>query len=366
MNEMKGPTKSIEGSQHEIDFDAEADLAGEGVGPGAGTEDAEMSPSSSTSDGSNEGSVEVGTPDSVSEGNGTYSPDSVCVMSTKELQAVGADSSLSEYEVSLLSAESLVQHNKNVETKKNNDQYRAILLKRRTDGISPYSDGTYATAETPGGAGGAGGAGLQQMEQNSTVKSLANSLETGADTPVQPILKFLGGKVTAARGKIVTTLPITEKERLQARAILEAENTEREQVASEIKNGKADNGAFGSGNGRVTRQRTASKACTHAPNGFRWDNPAAGPRPGSSGGGGSSSQSGAQRKRGNEDEGGGSPTKVRKDDTPATKTAQGLEKLHMVDTEIVGKPVTVAVDTATSGLEDGEVEIVAVVETQES
>ena len=279
---------------------------------------------------------------------------------------------LSEYEVSLLSAESLVQHNKNVEQKKSNDQYRAkpeaFSLKRRTDGISPYSDGTYATtAETPGGAGGAGGAGLQQMEQNSTVKSLANSLETGADTPVQPILKFLGGKVqAAARGKIVTTLPITEKERLQARAILEAENTEREQVASEIKNGKADNGAFGSGNGRVTRQRTASKACTHAPNGFRWDNPAAGPRPGSSGGGGSSSQSGAQRKRGNEDEGGGSPTKVRKDDTPATKTAQGMEKLHMVDTEIVGKPVTVAVDAATSGLEDGEVEIVAVVETQES
>jgi len=38
----------------------------------------------------------------------------------------------------------------------------------------------------------------------------------------------------------------------------------------------------------------------------------------------------------------------------------------MVDTEIVGKPVTVAVDAATSGLEDGEVEIVAVVETQES
>jgi hypothetical protein len=92
MNEMKGPKKSIAGSQHEIDFDAGDDLAGEGVDLEAGTEDIEMSPSSSTSDNSNEESSGVNTPDSVIEDEGRYSP----------------DSSLSEYEVSLLSAESLV------------------------------------------------------------------------------------------------------------------------------------------------------------------------------------------------------------------------------------------------------------------
>jgi hypothetical protein len=43
-----------------------------------------------------------------------------------------------------------------------------------------------------------------------------------------------------------------------------------------------------------------------------------------------------------------------------------MGKLHMEDTEIVGKSITAAVETATSGLEDDEIEIVAVVETQES
>ena len=326
-----------------------------------------MSPSSSTSDSSIEESSEVNTPDSVTEGNERYGAPTANERYTDQyLQSHSPDSSLSEHQISLLSAEGLEQHNKNVEKKRNNDKYKAILLKRRTDGVSPFSDGSYATtAETPGGAGGAGGAGLKQMEQNSTVKSLANSLETGADTPVPPILKFLGGKVQAAgRGKIVTTLPISEQELQQARALLESE-----QADNAINNGKADNGAYGSGNGRASRHNTASKACTHAPNGYRWDHPLARHLDGSRVGAGGSSKSGSQRKRGSESEGSGSPTKkttIQKDDTPATKTAQGMEKLHMVDTEIVGKPVTAAVDNATSDLEDGEIEIIAVVENQES
>jgi hypothetical protein len=120
-------------------------------------------------------------------------------------------------------------------------------------------------AETP--------VGQKQTEQNSTVKSLASSLQTGADTLVQPIVKFLDDKVLAAgRGKIVTTLPISETERQQARAILDAEKKANEQThandeASGIKNGETDNGGSGSGSGRGSRQQSAGKANTHNPNG---------------------------------------------------------------------------------------------------
>ena len=362
MNEMKG-SKSIEGSKHDIDFDAEENLAGEGggievdpevssTGGGQGNDTA-MSPTSSTTDTSS--SNEVGTPDSLSEDNGLYSPQE--------------GTELTKHEISLLSAESLIQHNKNVEKGKRNEQYKANLLKRRTDGISPYSDGTYATtAETPSGAGGAGGAGQKQAEQNSTVKSLANSMETGADTPKQPILKFLGDKVQAAgRGKIVTTLPISEKELQQARTMLEAENTEREQVASAIKNSEqtASGGhADYSDVERTSRQRCNPRESTQNPNGSRKSDLGQSFHRG--GGSSGNSNSGKQRKRSTEGEGHGSPAKVRKEDTPASKTAQGMEKLNMDDAAIVGKTVTAAVDAANSALEDGEVAVVAVVETNES
>ena len=90
--------------------------------------------------------------------------------------------------------------------------------------------------------------------------------------------------------------------------------------------------------------KTASKANTHNPNGYSWDHPLGNAKAGNSRGDGSggsskSQKSGIQRKRGTENEGNGSPAKMRKDDTPASKTAQGMEKLHMEDAEIVGKSV---------------------------